>query len=311
MDFTPTDVHLLTGFLFVASRKTATTTKVVLGERLLDSTTGEKRDMDIVVAANDTHFLAGVEVKAHKSALDAPEVEALIPKFYDMKEIGCRGIVSTSGFSPNAVKKAAAYGIGLYRFVRGIPPAFQTVDLSQLQALVTQERDWPERNVTLNADLSPEEALVVNGTTLALWPQGGAAEISLTMKEVADRVVAHVSSMWEGPGPDETAEAPRPFRVEVEFDVPPQIVLATRRVPISSAVVTGTATWRTTAHDVTESACYLEDGEGQPLAATVVVLTGCGLLGVASSTTNQELRTFVIPTFVRSKRPFKVTVFDH
>lgn len=91
---------------------------VTLGNMVLDPTAGKKRDVDVTVtvaeAPNTLRAFKAYEVKDEKAPLDVAAVEQLCIKLLDMPEVTHRAIVSASGFTDGAERKAAHHGVELY-----------------------------------------------------------------------------------------------------------------------------------------------------------------------------------------------------
>jgi len=115
---TATDVHYLVGFLTIMSN--SDDVEITLGHFVYDEAAEEKRDVDITVTYSDEKGLLsafrGIEVKRIGRPLDVAQVEQLAAKFLDMPSINHKAIVSASGFSKAAVKKAAAHNVELFTF---------------------------------------------------------------------------------------------------------------------------------------------------------------------------------------------------
>jgi hypothetical protein len=113
-----TDVHYLVGFLTLMSN--ADDVEISLGDMVYDEAAEEVRDVDITVTYKDEKGLLsvfkGIEVKRVGRPLDVAQVEQLAAKFQDMPAINRKAIVSASGFSKPALKKAAAHGVELFTF---------------------------------------------------------------------------------------------------------------------------------------------------------------------------------------------------
>jgi hypothetical protein len=94
--------------------------QVELGDLVLDDVLGKKRDVDVTVTVRDesgeTWSFKAFEVKDEKSPLDVTIVEQLCGKLNDMSSITHRAIVSSSGFSDSAKRKAEHHGVDLYTF---------------------------------------------------------------------------------------------------------------------------------------------------------------------------------------------------
>lgn len=112
------DVHYLTGLLKLALNPKSI--EVILGDYLYDDASQEDRDVDISIkysiSDGSEYSLFGYEVKDHKRPLDSTHVEQLCTKLKDIVKISKGGIVSASGYSRPAIKKAIKHGIDLYEF---------------------------------------------------------------------------------------------------------------------------------------------------------------------------------------------------
>jgi hypothetical protein len=111
---TPTDVHLLVGLLTQAS--SPENVKVELGSLIYDRAAEKLRDVDVTVtkAVGEIKGLKGLEVKKHTEPLDVTHVEQLALKLKDMPALTSHQIVSASGYTAAAVKKAAAHDVELF-----------------------------------------------------------------------------------------------------------------------------------------------------------------------------------------------------
>ncbi len=113
---TPTDIHYLVGLLSMASHQEDV--EVELGDYVHDARSESKRDVDVTVTVrnNDGTVSAfkGLEVKALNRKLGTPQVEGLIQKLQDMPSITHRVVVSASGFTRPAIRKATSHGVELY-----------------------------------------------------------------------------------------------------------------------------------------------------------------------------------------------------
>ena len=299
-----TDIHYVTGFLYVVSRRTDV--RVVLGEKVRDDAAGEKRDVDVVIAEAGEHGLIAVEVKDESRPLHVGIVEGLCMKFADMPAIRDRSIVSTSGFTAPAITKARSHGVRCLRLIRGALPRFRTIDISVLREVTAQYLEWREGPATT---LAPYQALTADqrrGMSPESLLSGSGGFEGLTLKQLADRVVAGATSEWPGPV---VRPGLIPVAFDVEIDPPPYLNLGSGTIRIADARVTGIVEWVTTTIPL-EACCYLADDDGQPFAATVLATFRTGLLGLAVSSGSQELRVFHIPEAIRNIRPIRTTIYD-
>jgi hypothetical protein len=104
---TPVDVHSLVGLLCVPAGPE--NVEVVLGE-----------DVDVTITARDkdgnvTAF-HGIEVKDHPRPLDVADVEQLCAKFKEMPGLTSHAIVSASGYTQPAIRKARHHAVVPWSF---------------------------------------------------------------------------------------------------------------------------------------------------------------------------------------------------
>ena len=114
----PTDIHYLVGLLTVVSDKDAV--EIELGTMVWDQAAEKTRDIDVTVTYKlpdgTIGAFKGIEVKDHSRPLTVEQVEQLVIKFQDIPQITHKAIVSASGFTPAAVKKAHHHKVDLIEF---------------------------------------------------------------------------------------------------------------------------------------------------------------------------------------------------
>jgi hypothetical protein len=112
----PIDVHYLVGLLTKISNPESV--NIILGDYVYDIMAEKNRDVDITVTYKDTKgqisAFKGIEVKRHLHPLNVIHVEQLALKLKDMPDLSHRCIVSASGYTKGAIKKAQAHGIELF-----------------------------------------------------------------------------------------------------------------------------------------------------------------------------------------------------
>jgi hypothetical protein len=287
------DVHYLVGFLYVVTQRKDI---VVLGDRVLDVTTGTRRDVDIVVAG-DQGILA-VEVKDKGRPLDVGIVEGICMKYADMPQIQSRAIVSSSGYTEPAIKKARAHNVKCLSFVRGaLPSSVIGADLSGLTHLTYRDVRWarmPSVRVRLALLIAfPYRTLPMLARLRTPGQEPG------TLRTLGDLVAAMPRNVDGEGGPVElTAEIKYPLEVEV----------GSAYAPVASVEAHGVvrvSTWQTPL----KISCYLKNEDGAPEASVVLFDDNNGLLGVA---TGQDGRASIIhiPEELRKKRPIKHLIGD-
>lgn len=114
-----TDIHYLVGLLSLISNPDDV--EVELGSKVVDTATNRKRDVDITFKIKDVatgaRVFKGIEVKDHGRKLDVTHVEQLAQKLKDMPTLAIKCIVSATGYTSPAIKKAAHHGIELFELI--------------------------------------------------------------------------------------------------------------------------------------------------------------------------------------------------
>lgn len=110
------DIHYITGFLELIAR--GSDYEATLGSMIFDVEGETNRDVDIVIkgakkASGEEVIFAGIEVKDHSRPLDISHIEQLIAKLESMPVLTEKCIISSSGYSDSAIKKASKHSITL------------------------------------------------------------------------------------------------------------------------------------------------------------------------------------------------------
>ena len=114
-----TDVHYLVGLL--TSVSTPESVEITLGDLVHDASINKFRDVDITVTRKDAYGLIsafkGIEVKKHSRPLNVTHIEQLAATLNDMVDVTQKAIVSASGYTHPALKKAEAHGVDLFSLI--------------------------------------------------------------------------------------------------------------------------------------------------------------------------------------------------
>ncbi|MEK6371220.1 MAG: hypothetical protein AABO58_00855 [Acidobacteriota bacterium] len=295
-----TDIHYISGFLYVASG--GAVESAILGERVHDTASNTQRDVDIVIKrAGDVAFI-GVEVKDETRPLDITLVEQLCAKFEDMPSLGTRAIISSSGYTAPARRKAAAHGVTCLTLVHAPIPPFPSVDLSQLPGITFITGTWiegPHVHLVPGVALSPEEREAIMTATV----QYHVPDVPpCTVQELCDRI-AQMLQLERGPD----KASPTPVRSIVQIPDKPSVEILGREIVIDDALITGEAEFKEELIPF-ETCCHLADEDGSPFAATAIVAIDTGLLGLTVTRDGRELRAFSIPSSVRNVRPLRAKI---
>jgi len=301
-----TDIHYITGFLYLTANTEDIT--VTLGEKVLDEASESERDVDIIIATAKESGLIAAEVKDEARPLHVGIVEGLCQKFSDMPSITDRSIVSASGFTEPAVRKASAHDVKCLRFVKGHLPKFKTVDISHLEEFPVSYLEWrsgPEVRLIPEHELSSQQVSELSGDR-PVKTEIVDETSPRTLLELVNRITAAVTFAWAGP--NET-NGPTPVSIPVDVADAPMVVLPSGPITIRRAEVTGVVEWVNFVVP-REDACYLEALDGAVVAGTVLLKIRTGLLGVAVSPESQRLRYFHIPDSIRNVRPIRRVISE-
>jgi hypothetical protein len=119
MELSPTDIHFLAALLL--SCADGRDIEIELGDLVYDEAAEKERDIDITVTKRNSdgsiHVYKAIEVKDHTKPLDVIHVEQLCAKMADMPDLTERSIVSSSGYTRPAIKKALKKGVELLEIV--------------------------------------------------------------------------------------------------------------------------------------------------------------------------------------------------
>lgn len=295
-----TDIHYVSGFLYVASG--GAVESAILGERVHDTASNTQRDVDIVIKrAGDVAFV-GVEVKDETRPLDITLVEQLCAKFQDMPTLGTRAIISSSGYTAPARRKAAAHAVACLTLVHAPTPPFPSIDLSQLPGIRFITGTWiegPRVHLVPSAKLSPEEREAIMSATVRY---NDANVPPCSVQEFCDRV-AQMLQLERG----HDNASPASVRSLVQIPDKPIVEILGREIVIDEALITGAAEFKEELIPF-ETCCHLADEDGRPFAATAIVAIDTGLLGLTVTRDGRELRAFSIPSAVRSVRPLRAKI---
>ncbi len=156
------DVHFLVGLLQVVTAPEPVA--VELGSMILDDAAEEERDVDVTVTylgdAGAASGLVGIEVKDHGRPLDVTHVEQLSLKLADMRLVTQRGIVSSSGYTEPAIRKARAHNVHLYALEDwDTKDHLFPTNLEALKVFSERTLRWEHANIAFNPAQAADPAV--------------------------------------------------------------------------------------------------------------------------------------------------------
>ena len=93
---------------------------VTIGDMVYDDGAKEERDVDVTLTVSEggvpSYAFKAYEAKHESAPLDVTKVEQLCIKLLDMASVTHRAIVSSSGYTTGAQKKAESHGVELFAF---------------------------------------------------------------------------------------------------------------------------------------------------------------------------------------------------
>lgn len=290
------DIHYVCGFLYIASG--GDLTSVTLGEKIYDGAAEESRDVDIAVVRSAEWGIIAAEVKNHKRKLDVTVVEGICGKLLDMPTITKRAIVSASGYTKPAERKAAKHGVQCLSLVRGLP-VFRTIDLSCLRTVKVEDTNWidgPYVTLGPNVPLAPSDRALLTDDTKMRFPS-----FSITARQAADQIKEQFR--FDELKYDRDGYAGVDLTCALR-DGPAIVQLGNRAIFVSDARIRGVA--RRTNHELPLSESRFLSGEqGEAVAGVLLFELNRRLIGVTTSASRPVLRVFHIPEAVRYERPIR------
>jgi len=299
---TPTDVHFLVGLLTLISRPDGI--ELELGSMVFDAVAEKDRDVDVTVRAvggdGAVSVFEGLEVKDHARPLDVTHVEQLCAKLGDMPTIRDRGIVSASGYTEGAVKKARHYGVTLYSLVEWTAPVeVATVTLIPNFEYVESEYRWVEGpHVHFNPNREMPESLVHQFTpeTPVFDKTGTPLAVAPTYKGVADWLASGAVNAAKAQGhPLEMAVGEKkPVTFDIRLEDEPFALVGDERFPLTEARVSGVIEYSERAGQPLCKVLVRLDDQRPIVACAVFEMSGGNLGGIAFDG-NRQFRFLNIP----------------
>lgn len=245
---TPTDIHLLVGVF--SKLTTPDNVDIVLGEMVYDEAAQRKRDIDITIRYKNEEgeevSFVGLQVKDHGRKLGSPEVEQLCLHFKDSRSIKKGGIVSASGYSKPAIKKAAYHQIDLYEF-RDWDHSFQDLPHVRFNEdfKLTEVRNVfikpPDVNYIFDEEITKQELGEFNGKSRVQNIDGTPIPQTSIINELNNNFINKVLQYETIRTQLEKAAigAEIPINVTLTVETPPVVILSERQVQLKQVNVQG------------------------------------------------------------------------
>ena len=307
---TPTDVHYLVGLLTLVSSPESV--EIMLGDLVFDEVAEEDRDVDVTVTYRDANgnisAFTGIEVKRHARPLDVGHVEQLCAKLNDMPDISRRAVVSASGYTQPAKRKAEARGVELLSLTPWSEEVegFEHIQFSSDFTLEQHVLSWiapPSIEFNPYQPLSEEiiREIKADSRILNHGEEGASVE---TAGQLYERLCA--SALQQLVNSDEVKATPpgSEINVNVIFNElgNAYLISGSSRIQVRQAVIAGTVTW--VKHELKpEFKVIVRDGELKPYVGCAVaeMLQG-NLIGFTVSRADRTLKLINVPLSDRNRK---------
>lgn len=305
------DIHRLTGLLALISE--SEDVEIELGSFVYDEATESRRDIDITILYRGNTgraVMKGIEVKNHSTRpLDSTHVEQLVQKMNDMPDLVEKGIVSASGYTKPAIRKAAHHGVELFELVDWNPEV-QTFDfvLPGKFPVFNRRPEWSlGPRVTLNPNKKTsdavKEALLENpevrfGGNLEKRDVLDLNSFSQSILKIAQGKI--LETLNQG---NDFGKPQKPTTVQVTIvpiDAPRFRVGETWEI-VEEVLLRGQVRWIVT-ENRSEYKILRKRGDQEPLSGCVVTeFDAWGLIGLSFSNEQRTISILNVPASVREK----------
>lgn len=303
---TPTDFHYLVGILLSVSQTDGL--EIEYGNMLWDDKAEENRDVDVTIRLkgenNQNRLFLGYEAKDHTRKLGTQCIEQLIQKGRDIPELVEMNIVSGSGFTEPAKRKAKAYNVNLYNLsdwknnevfdqFKILPGAKHNEWELEWLEIEGEHFVMPEDlHLDENQQLSP---LIYTEDGSPLSPDQNLVDFLQEMKHSwTSALNFYYPPLLRNPG------IPIPISAEIHLEGEKLYALAgSHAIPLREIEISGTVVWRKTEHSIV-SKVLIKDGEKSPLAGVVLSINKeQDIICYTMSNVTNKVNCFKIPADYR------------
>lgn len=311
----PTDVHYLVGLLTQVSNPE--NVDIILGNMVHDNIADKDRDIDITVTYKDANGLIsafnGIEVKRHSRPLDVTHVEQLTAKLNDMPDLSHRGIVSASGYTKPARKKAEARGVDLFSLIQwnntmegfehiSFPPDFFMKEMTLIWAdrpLLTYN---PSENIPDEIKNQITKNPSVGGVT------GGEDNSHITIQQLSDKLNLSALTVLKdredlkslAPGAEKQVKCLLKRIDGIYVD------LKDSKLYLKQALLQGKVKWNERSISP-EFKILIKEGELKPyVGCAIAELSQGNLVGITTSQMDRNIKFINIPLSERNREKIKL-----
>lgn len=271
---TPTDIHYIVGFLSLAAGPD--NVEIELGDFVYDAATKTRRDVDVTITTRNNdgsrEAFVGLEVKAHSRRLDSERVEQLIQKLRDMPDINGRAIVSASGYTKPAIRKAKHHNVDLYELTDWEPANSYDYFKAETVPAARESYGWVnhlEVQINPGRDHTQEERLILGSDPDMCFESSPESKYKLKgwVNDVS-KLAAKEAASHAGSGP-RIGRQQKTATVTVQFTDSAFAVQGETRVAITGLRFSGTLERRFEELPSVTKALY-KLGTSQPIAGCAI-----------------------------------------
>jgi hypothetical protein len=316
---TPTDFHYLVGILLSVSQNDDCV-DFEYGSMLYDEKAEENRDIDITIRLKDTdnqnRLFIGYEAKHHKRKIGTQHVEQLVQKGKDIPELVEMNIVSGSGFTEPAKRKAKAHNVNLYLLTdwkdNEVFEQFKILPGAEFNEWELEWLDIEEEHFVMPDDLELDAnkqlyPLVCTEDGKPFLPEQSLADFLQERK----RQWANALNFYYPPR-TRLPDTPIPVEAAIHLEGEKLYALAGKHfIPLEEIQILGTITWRKTTHSIMRKV-LIKEGEMSPLAGVVIGINKeQDITCYTMSSVTNKINCFTIPAdYRRLKQIRKKTMFS-
>lgn len=273
---TPTDIHLLVGLLTQISHPNGV--DIVLGDMVFDSVAEKERDVDITVRLignTGTTIFEGIEIKHHRRPLDATHVEQLCAKLNDMPAFTERGIVSASGYSKPAIRKASHNKVTLYELRDWpVPMKLGNITLTEKLQIGEQKYEWigtPRVTFISSMNRPKGENSKFELSAPIIDSTGIQSTVTPTCDALARSLISRATMLAKAQGKSlgMTAGEVKPVTFNITLNDRPFTVVEGKQIALTKAVISGEIKYIETEFAPKYKGLF-KHGEDQPVIACAI-----------------------------------------
>lgn len=278
-----------------------------LGSLVYDRAAEKLRDVDVTVAeaVGEIKALKGLEVKKHEEPLDVTHVEQLALKLKDMSALTSRQIVSASGYTAGAVKKAAAHGVELFRLTDWDDKySFEHARFNEMSSFSLRSLEYvlgPHLHIELESH--GEEFAKADPSQIEITDHRGARHgWGVTFREFQNNLMVNTSNELQSR--DEVSRLPPNISKRIDILIglsdDPHLRLDELITRIKGARLQGIVRWKETPHSMDYKILVNEATDLPVIGCALAELPAGNLMGITASNADRTIRLINVAVSARN-----------